>query len=204
MRFLFLVIVYILFSIFINTCPIVSQWDEEFIIFVQKEFAFISNDIIILFDDILYHFFLFLPQIIFSIIFILKKKYLDILFIWGVSYFSYLFNYIQKDIVCRPRPNLDLHIIPHPDSFSFVSNHTLINFTLYAVSTYYIFTMCQNKFIKYSFLSFAIFWSLLMGFSRILLGVHNPTDVIAAFLLGAIFFVGFTHLRSFIKKYIGL
>ena len=152
----------------------------------------------------LFNFFLFLPQILFSIIFLIKKKYIDILFVWGVSYSSYLFNTLQKDIVQRPRPNLNFHIIPHPDSYSFVSNHTLITFTLYAVLTYYVYELCDNKLLRYTFLTFSIFWSLLMGFSRILLGVHNPSDVVAAFLLGSIFFIGFTHLRFFIKKYIGL
>ena len=155
-------------------------------------------------DDKLFNFFLFFPQILFSIIFLIKKKYLEIIFVWNVSYSSYLFNTLQKDLVQRPRPNLNLHIIPHPDSYSFVSNHTLITFTLYAVLTYYVYKLCDNKLIRYTFLTFSIFWSLLMGFSRILLGVHNPSDVIAAILLSFIFFVGFTHIRSFIKKYIGL
>lgn len=204
MLFLILLIVYILFSIFINTCPIVYQWDESFIILLQNCLSSFSNEIPILLDDKLFNFFLFLPQILFSIIFFFKRKFLDIAFVWGVSYSSYLFNIIQKDIVQRPRPNLDLHIIPHPDSFSFVSNHTLITFTLYAVVTYYVFQLTDNRIIRNFILFFSILWALVMGFSRIWLGVHNPTDVIAAYLLGSVFFVGFIHLRSFIKKYIGL
>lgn len=87
---------------------------------------------------------------------------------------------IIKKIVNRARPFLkidNLHIKKIGiDKYSFPSGHTCAAFSL-AVMTRYFFP---------TFFTIAISLSTLVGFSRMYLGVHYPTDVLIGMFLGVI------------------
>ena len=202
--FWILAISFILFSVLINTYPTITLWDRSLIIFVQKLLMKIPQYIPIAFDALLYSLMLIIPIVISSVFFTIKKKYFDIIYLIIIPLITYGISSSLKLIIERPRPPIEMHLLPHPEGFSFVSNHTIITFCLWGMITYYLINYCQNKFIKLLVSSIAILWSILIGFSRIWLGVHNPTDVIAAYLLGGILLIIYIKVREFIEKYIGL
>lgn len=85
---------------------------------------------------------------------------------------------ILKHVICRPRPFMQYHditiLIPAPSTFSFPSGHTLSSFSAAtALFGYYhrtgIGMYCM---------------AALIAFSRLYLGVHYPSDVLAGLLLG--------------------
>ena len=88
-------------------------------------------------------------------------------------------NNIVKNIVQRPRPFVtftDLQIIiPTPSEFSFPSGHTSSSFAAAAV-----FYRHLPKKIGLP----SVILAGLIGFSRLYVGVHYPTDVIAGVLMG--------------------
>ena len=47
----------------------------------------------------------------------------------------------------------------------------------------------KNKILKITGIVFSVLWIILLGFSRIWLGVHNPTDVVGAYLLGSVLLI---------------
>ncbi len=202
--FWILIISFILFSILINTYPTITLWDRSLILYVQKLLIIIPNSIPIAFDGILYLPMLIVPIILLSVYFIIKKKYFDIIYLISIPLITYGISSSLKLIVERPRPPIEMHLLANQDGFSFVSNHTIITFCLWGMIAYYLINYCHNKFIKHSVIYIAILWSILIGFSRIWLGVHNPTDVIAAYLLGGILLIIYIKVREFMKKYIGL
>lgn len=88
-------------------------------------------------------------------------------------------NNIVKNLVQRPRPYMtftDLQIlIPTPSEFSFPSGHTSSSFA--AAGVFY--TNLPKK-IGVP----AVILAGLIGLSRLYVGVHYPTDVIAGILMG--------------------
>lgn len=87
-------------------------------------------------------------------------------------------NVLLKPLVARPRPcDIDPTVellIPHPEGYSFPSGHTGASFA--AASALF--------FGKNRFQIPALILAALIGFSRLYLYVHYPTDVLAGALVG--------------------
>ncbi|OFC70191.1 phosphatase PAP2 family protein [Alteromonas confluentis] len=85
---------------------------------------------------------------------------------------------VLKRMFKRPRPcdflhNLNAHVTPS-DKFSLPSGHTAAAWLMASIVAHF----------YPPFAVVAYSWAALIGLSRILLGVHYPTDVIAGALLG--------------------
>ena len=93
---------------------------------------------------------------------------------------SYLLDFAIKQLVKRPRPFItDVHFTPvyRPGAYSFPSGHTSSSFgTTVALARIYP---------KWYVIAPAMLWSTGVGYSRMYLGVHYPTDVGAGAILGA-------------------
>lgn len=103
-------------------------------------------------------------------------------FIYLVSSLLLAFSFTEalKYLVNRPRPYITYAIIQNitlAGSPSFPSGHTTISFTL-ATALFLLFR-------KWYIAVVAYLWALSVLYSRIGLGVHYPSDVIAGALLGS-------------------
>ncbi|EKE21475.1 MAG: hypothetical protein ACD_7C00223G0006 [uncultured bacterium] len=92
-----------------------------------------------------------------------------------------LIQVIAKDIIGRDRP---LGGLVEATGYSFPSGHTTMSTIFFALLIYYFKNHITNKTLKYSIISVSVLLILSIGFSRIYLGVHWLTDVIAGFGLG--------------------
>ena len=108
-----------------------------------------------------------------------------------------ILNQLFKFILQRPRPT-EYRII-NESGYSFPSGHSMISMAFYGFLIYLIYKYINNKYLK-SFLIFILSLLIIMiGFSRIYLGVHYTSDVIAGFLVSISYLIVYT---NFSKKII--
>ena len=99
-----------------------------------------------------------------------------------------LINYVLKKIIQRPRPPLEFRMVEE-SSFSFPSGHAMASMAFYGLIIYFINKNMKNEKLKKIIsisLSILIF---LIGISRIYLGVHYASDVIAGFAISIVYLV---------------
>src|ERR1700722_2684147 len=92
---------------------------------------------------------------------------------------TYLLNLAIKQLVKRPRPFItDTRLVPvyHPGEYSFPSGHTS--------SVFSAMTSLSRCYPKWYVIAPSFLWAAGVGYSRMYLGVHYPTDVTAGAILG--------------------
>lgn len=181
-----LIVLFVIYAIVVNTCPAITQWDRSVIVALQNWLKDIPLCIPSLMDTELYASLLVIPILVGGFYFFRKYLLIDLILFSSAPLVAYIFNHIFKHIVQRPRPPLELQIAVQPSNYSFVSSHTFITCSLWGLVIYYMVKYCKNKFIKYSVITLGTVWMIFVGFSRVWLGVHNPTDVIGGYFLAII------------------
>lgn len=94
---------------------------------------------------------------------------------------SSLTNFIIKNIVGRERPNV-LKLIEE-GGYSFPSGHSTIAVSVYGFLLYLVLRKIKNKYLKVGLSSLLVLLIISIGVSRIYVGVHFASDVLAGFAL---------------------
>ncbi|MBA4495598.1 phosphatase PAP2 family protein [Paenactinomyces guangxiensis] len=101
---------------------------------------------------------------------------------------AWLLNITLKSLIQRPRPNLQ-HLI-EVDGYSYPSGHAMVAAAFYGMIGYLVWFNLRTKG-KPSWyeIVFTVLLILAIGTSRVYLGVHYPSDVIAGFAAGGVWLV---------------
>lgn len=107
---------------------------------------------------------------------------------WGIpvsagAIFVTLLNKTLKHMVQRPRPQEVVHLI-NEGGFSFPSGHSITSMFVYGLLIYLVRTNVKNKTAANILTAALSFLAVCVGMSRVYLGVHYPTDVLAGWCLG--------------------
>ena len=130
-----------------------------------------------------------------ALIFIKNKKYglfmaIDLIAITIVQL-------IAKNIFSRTRP-VDINLITET-GYSFPSGHSLTAMAFYGLIIYFIYKSDLRKRSKMIYIIMFLSFIVVIGLSRIYLGVHYFTDVLGGFTLSISYLIVYT---SIIKKFL--
>lgn len=111
---------------------------------------------------------------------IIKNKKIGMLIICNLAIIAAL-NQLLKRIIQRPRPT-EFRII-NESGYSFPSGHSMVSMAFYGYLMYLIYVKVKNKYLKWSLIVILGVLIISIGISRIYLGVHYTSDVLAGFLI---------------------
>lgn len=100
-----------------------------------------------------------------------------------------ILNQIFKFILQRPRPTENRII--NENGYSFPSGHSMISMAFYGFLIYLIYKYVKNKKLKYISITLISILIIFIGISRIYLGVHYTSDVLAGFLFSISYLIIF-------------
>lgn len=116
---------------------------------------------------------------------------------------STILNWIVKRLIKRPRPTSELvtvaRVINEP---SFPSGHVMHYMNWFGLLTYFLATNWRSGRLRNTLIAICTSLILLVGPSRIYLGAHWPSDVLAGYIYGGLWFSGVMALYLRVKAWI--
>jgi undecaprenyl-diphosphatase len=116
---------------------------------------------------------------------------------------SALLNYLLKAQFHRGRPEFATEFITH-QTWSFPSGHAMESLVGYGFFAYLLLERTRSMAARRAIVTVTVVLVGLIGFSRLYLGVHYPSDVIGGYIAGAIWLVvcitGYRHALAHIGR----
>ncbi len=123
------------------------------------------------------------------ILFVLIKNKKDAF--WGMINLGVVFiiNDFIKFLVSRPRP-VGYNLIKE-NNYSFPSGHAMVSCAVYGYLIYLVYNNIKNKELKYTLIGLLSLLIILIGISRVYLGVHYLSDILGGILLSIAYLLVF-------------
>lgn len=115
--------------------------------------------------------------------FLLQRNYNSLLLIIALVIGGSILGFELKEFFARERPMLVPHLM-NVRHMSFPSGHSLMSAVMYISLAAILAEDQDTRRVKVFLLFSAIFLSFIIGISRLYLGVHYPTDVVAGWSIG--------------------
>lgn len=171
-----LTIDWLVYEFFVNNFS--SKSMDSFMIGVTK---LGNTNFVVLFSSLIFVF----------ICFFRRERVLSLIFIGSVVIGSGL-NHFMKILFKRERPEINRLI--EIGGYSFPSGHAMISLILYGLLAYIIYKSVNTKWVRNVIVGVIVILILLIGISRIYLGVHYFSDIVVGFLISVIFLVFVTSI----------
>ncbi len=96
-------------------------------------------------------------------------------------------NTVLKDLAQRPRPTASLiEVNEHATGYSFPSGHVFTSLLLYGTLAVLVSLLPLPRIVRLALQAGCLIIVLLMGFARVDVGAHWPSDVLGGYLWGAV------------------
>ena len=142
-------------------------------------------------------FVIFFTSFIFGfMLFGFKPKKTSFVFAFSVGGVAFV-NQLLKHIVRRIRP--DVNRLIDIGGYSFPSGHAMVSMILYGLIAYSGYKVIKNKWFRNSVVFINCLLILLIGISRIYLGVHYFSDIVVGFLISLLILIV---IINYLEKYI--
>ncbi|WP_083802829.1 phosphatase PAP2 family protein [Bacillus sp. SG-1] len=107
------------------------------------------------------------------------------------------FNCLLKEYFQRQRPGIEALI--EQDGYSFPSGHSMGSFIFYGAMAFALFRLYDHTWSRVIGAAALMVLVLLIGLSRVYLGVHYPSDILGGFLAGGVWLAFSILVYTFIK-----
>jgi undecaprenyl-diphosphatase len=115
---------------------------------------------------------------------VLQARYRTAIVVLATAVSGEIATFVLKNAFLRPRPDVVLHLRDVSGSTSFPSGHAMDSAIVYLTLGAMLMRLAERRITKIYCIGMAIFLTLLVGISRVYLGVHYPTDVAAGWMFG--------------------
>jgi undecaprenyl-diphosphatase len=116
---------------------------------------------------------------------LLDRKYRASAFVLAATGGGTLVGAALKGVFDRPRPTVVPHLMPAHHT-SFPSGHSMMSAVVYLTLGMLLIPLMARRRLRFYVLMVAIVLTGLVGASRVLLGVHYPTDVLSGWCAGIV------------------
>jgi undecaprenyl-diphosphatase len=116
---------------------------------------------------------------------LMLKKYHELLLVLAAVLGGALLGFGLKEFFGRERPDL-IYRLTDATSLSFPSGHSMMSTVIYLSLAALLARIQHERKVRIYIISVALFLAFIIGFSRVYLGVHYPTDVIGGWTLGLV------------------
>jgi undecaprenyl-diphosphatase len=120
---------------------------------------------------------------------LLCRKYSALALVVAAAAGGLLLSLLLKDLFHRDRPRV-VPQLAHVDTTSFPSGHSMNSAIIYLTLGSLLARLTPRRILKIYFISLALLLTFLVGVSRVYMGVHYPTDVLAGWTAGLVWAVG--------------
>lgn len=119
------------------------------------------------------------------------RRFGDAVFVMLAVVISQTANALLKNVFVSPRPP-DEFVTASQQSggFGFPSGHTMSALVVVGCLAYVLMRTSERRWVRLTVPALSVLVVLSMGFSRIYVGAHWPSDVLGAYLWGSLFTVG--------------
>lgn len=125
-----------------------------------------------------------LTVILTAMFLMLTRKFSTAAYVIAAAALGTLLNNLLKIGFARPRPDIVAHSV-EVHTASFPSGHSMMSAVVYLTLGILLARSQADRRVKVFVLVVSVLLTLLIGISRVYLGVHWPTDVLAGWTLGA-------------------
>lgn len=127
-------------------------------------------------------FWLVIAAIALTLFFVWRRYYREAVFLAVLLGVGGILNIVLKDLFQVPRP--DMAPLVDMSSYSFPSGHAMTSFVFYGVLPIFVYRFTRRVGLTIFVGILAALLIFLIGFSRVYLGVHYPSDVVAGWIAG--------------------
>ena len=113
------------------------------------------------------------------------RKYGALVFLLAATGGGLLLSTVLKELFDRPRPTVVPHL-SYVSTSSFPSGHSMLSAVVYLTLGTILARLVEQRRLKVYFVGMALLLSFLVGVSRVYMGVHYPTDVLAGWSAGLV------------------
>lgn len=111
---------------------------------------------------------------------------------------GFLLSAALKGLIARPRPDVAHYMLA--TSPSFPSGHSMMSAVVYLTLGSLLTRLAARRRVKLYFLAVAMLLTFVVGISRIYMGVHYPTDVLAGWTAGLVWALGCWLIARYLQR----